>query len=68
MSNQPLAPTTRPAPAQPAKVAKPTQQKLIGLDVVRLKSLQDVSLDFSLNPLTAITEAIVPERQLFFTR
>jgi ABC-type lipoprotein export system ATPase subunit len=33
---------------------KPTQQKLLGLDVVRLKNLQDVSLDFSQSALTAI--------------
>lgn len=40
--------------AAPAHPQKPTQQKLTGLDVVRLKSLQDVSLDFSHSPLTAI--------------
>jgi ABC-type lipoprotein export system ATPase subunit len=38
----------------PAQPSKPTQQKLLGLDVVRLKGLQDVSLDFSQSPLTAI--------------
>ena len=48
MSNQPAAPTRATQPP------KPTQQKLVGLDVVKLKSLQDVSLDFSLSPLTAI--------------
>jgi len=43
-----------PTATVPAQAAKPTQQKLLGLDVVRLKGLQDVSLDFSLSPLTAI--------------
>jgi len=32
----------------------PTQQKLLGLDVTSLKSLKDVSLDFSNSALTAI--------------
>jgi ABC-type lipoprotein export system ATPase subunit len=43
-----------PAAAVPAETAKPTEQKLLGLDVVRLKGLQEVSFDFSLSPLTAI--------------
>ena len=34
--------------------AGPTQQKLIGLEVVQLKGLKDMSLDFSHDPLTAI--------------
>lgn len=41
------APIEVPAP-------KPSRQKLLSLDVVQLKSLKDVSLDFSLSPLTAI--------------
>lgn len=48
MSNQPAA------PARQSQPPKPTQQKLLGIDVVKLKSLQDVSLDFSLSPLTAV--------------
>jgi ABC-type lipoprotein export system ATPase subunit len=51
MPNQQQAPAIAAIPAQPVK---PTQQKLLGLDVVRLKGLLDVSLDFSLSPLTAI--------------
>ena len=43
-----------PAAAVPAQTAKPTEQNLLGLDVVRLKGLQEVSFDFSLSPLTAI--------------
>ena len=43
-----------PTTTVPAQAAKPTQQKLLGLDIVRLKGLQDVSLDFSHSPLTAI--------------
>ena len=39
---------------RPAGPSKPSQQKLVGLDVVKLKNLQDVSLDFSVSPLTAI--------------
>lgn len=39
---------------QSATAVTPTQQRLVGLDVVRLKNLADVSLDFSLSPLTAI--------------
>jgi ABC-type lipoprotein export system ATPase subunit len=54
MPNQPKNKGTAPASTSPAKAQKATQQKLVGLDVVRLKSLQDVSLDFSLSPLTAI--------------
>lgn len=54
MSNQPQNQGAAPTPAPPAQAQKATQQKLVGLDVVRLKSLQDVSLDFSLSPLTAI--------------
>ena len=42
------------APAPAPQPPKPTQQKLLGLDVVRLKGLQDVSLDFNHSPLTAI--------------
>lgn len=48
MTNQPTA------PARTANHTRPSQQKLVGLDVVKLKGLQDVSLDFSLSPLTAI--------------
>lgn len=48
--NQP--PPLAPAPFAPAP--KPTQQKLLGLDVVKLKSIEDVSLDFSQSALTAI--------------
>jgi len=40
--------------AAPAEQESPTQQKLLGLDVVRLKGLEHVSLDFSGSPLTAI--------------
>ncbi len=32
----------------------PTQQRLLGLDVVKLKGLQDIQLDFTSAPLTAI--------------
>jgi ABC-type lipoprotein export system ATPase subunit len=53
MTDQPQKQAVAPVATQFAK-PMPTQQKLIGLDVVRLKSLQDVSLDFSLSPLTAI--------------
>lgn len=42
---------TRP---QAAPVAKPTQQRLLGLDVMRLKNLQDVNFDFTVSALTAI--------------
>ncbi len=35
-------------------VQKISQQKLLSLDVKQLKSLRDISLDFSLSPLTAI--------------
>lgn len=37
-----------------APAPKPSQQKLLSLDVVQLKSLRDITLDFSLTPLTAI--------------
>ena len=33
---------------------KPSRQRLLGLDVVQLKGLQDVTLDFTSSPLTAI--------------
>jgi ABC-type lipoprotein export system ATPase subunit len=42
------------AGGQATAQAGPTQQKLRGLDVVQLKGLKDVSLDFSHTPLTAI--------------
>ena len=42
-SAEPAAPSTRP-----------TKQKLLGLDVVQLKNLQDVTFDFSGSALTAI--------------
>jgi ABC-type lipoprotein export system ATPase subunit len=51
---QPAPPTATRTRPPPAIKIKPTQQRLLGLDVVRLKSLQDVSLDFSHSALTAI--------------
>ena len=41
-------------PVYPAPVVKPSQQQLLGVDVVRLKGLQEVRLDFDQSPLTAI--------------
>jgi len=54
MPNQPQNQPATQAPAPAAPAPKPTQQKLLGLDVVRLKNLQDVTFDFSQSALTAI--------------
>lgn len=45
---------TSVANVTPATTEKPSQQKLLSLDVAQLRSLRDVSLDFRLTPLTAI--------------
>lgn len=45
---------TTPVPSRQAQPPNPTNQKLVGIDVAKLKVLQDVSLDFSISPLTAI--------------
>jgi ABC-type lipoprotein export system ATPase subunit len=56
MPKQPKRTSASPS-ATSAQVAKPTQQKLLGLEVVRLKNLLDVSFDFSDSSLTAIMGA-----------
>lgn len=54
MPNQPHNQPAAPGPAPVAPAPKPTQQRLVGLDVVRLKNLQDVTFDFNHSALTAI--------------
>ncbi len=38
----------------PAPVIRPKQQKLLAIDIIRLKNLREVTLDFTHSPLTAI--------------
>jgi predicted ATPase len=54
MTNQRQNQRTAASAASAAPPPRPTQQKLLGLDVVRLKNLLDVPFDFSQSALTAI--------------
>ncbi len=54
MSNSSKSKSAASSTASANQPILPSQQKLLAIDVVRLKSLADVSLDFSLSPLTAI--------------
>lgn len=54
MTNQRQSQRTAVSAAPAAPSPRPTQQRLLGLDVVLLKNLQDVPFDFSQSALTAI--------------